>query len=112
MIKEIVINAGTHERRIAVLEDGKLEEFLIERPDNERLVGNIYLGTVRNVLPSMHAVFVEIGAEKAGFLSYDDIDFSSVVDPAAEGLEQADRQQSWLKKVEHMLPPGQPILVR
>ncbi|HID94684.1 MAG TPA: ribonuclease E/G, partial [Candidatus Latescibacteria bacterium] len=51
MRTEIVINVGIHETRIAILEDGQVMEILVERPEHERMVGNIYKGVVRSVMP-------------------------------------------------------------
>ncbi len=72
MKREIVINASTLEVRVAVLEDGVLSEFHLERNERQGLVGNIYKGKVTRVLPGMQAAFVEIGLEKAGFLHVSD----------------------------------------
>ena len=71
--KEVVINAETLETRVAVLEDGKLEEFNIERTTEERLVGSIFKGKVRNLEDGLKAAFVDIGFEKNAFLHYWDI---------------------------------------
>jgi ribonuclease G len=62
--KEIIINAETLETRVAVLEDGKLEEFNIERTTEERLVGSIFKGKVRNLEDGLKAAFVDIGCSK------------------------------------------------
>jgi ribonuclease G len=70
--REIVINASTLEVRVAVLEDGVLSEFHLERNERQGLVGNLYKGKVTRVLPGMQAAFVEIGLEKAGFLHVSD----------------------------------------
>lgn len=72
MFKEIVINAGDEETRVAVLEDRVLVEIYIERSLNQRLVGNIFKGRVENVLPGMQAAFVDIGLEKNAFLYVED----------------------------------------
>ena len=72
MKREIVINASTLEVRVALLEDGVLSEFHLERNERQGLVGNIYKGKVTRVLPGMQAAFVEIGLEKAGFLHVSD----------------------------------------
>ncbi len=72
MLKEIVINAGEEETRVAVLEDKVLAEIYIERAVNQRLVGNIFKGRVENVLPGMQAAFVNIGLEKNAFLYVED----------------------------------------
>jgi len=61
-----------YETRIGVLEQGKLVELLVERPEKERIVGNIYKGKVTAVLPGIQAAFVDIGMEKAGFLHFSD----------------------------------------
>ena len=64
MRKEIFINSSIGETRIAILEDGRLVELLTERPENERMVGDIYLGRVVNVVKGMRAAFVDIGHEQ------------------------------------------------
>ena len=73
MKRELLINAGTRETRVAILEDGKLVELLVDRPDNRRMVGDIYLGRVEAVLPGIQAAFVDIGTEKSAFLHASDI---------------------------------------
>ncbi|MFH0883200.1 MAG: Rne/Rng family ribonuclease [bacterium] len=73
MKKEIVINASTAETRIALLEDGKLAEIFVERPEHERNVGDIYLGRVRKVLGGISAAFIDIGWEQDGFLHFNDV---------------------------------------
>ncbi|HEX3945360.1 MAG TPA: Rne/Rng family ribonuclease [Rhizomicrobium sp.] len=83
MDKEVLINAGAAEIRVAVVEDGRLQELFLERligPDDgalrrrgagrsgHSLIGNIILGRVQRVLPGMQAAFVDIGMDRAGFL--------------------------------------------
>ncbi len=77
MKKEIVVNVGEHEIRIAVLEDEKLVELHVERPEDERMVGDMYKGKVTAIVPGMQAAFIEIGMEKAAFLHVSDIGLSS-----------------------------------
>lgn len=72
MLKEIIINVGEEETRVAVLENKQLVEMFIERSLNQRLVGNIFKGRVENVLPGMQAAFVDIGLEKNAFLYVED----------------------------------------
>ena len=72
MFKEILINVGEEETRVAVLENRVPVEMYIERSPNQRLVGNIYKGRVENVLPGMQAAFVDIGLEKNSFLYIED----------------------------------------
>ena len=73
MTKEILINIGIDENRVALMEDGVLAEFLVERSDEQRRAGNIYRGKVENVLPGMQAAFIDIGEEKNAFLYIDDV---------------------------------------
>ncbi|HAG09439.1 MAG TPA: ribonuclease G [Desulfotomaculum sp.] len=72
MFKEIIINAGEEETRVAVLENKLLAEVHIERAVGQRLVGNIFKGRIENVLPGMQAAFVDIGLEKNAFLYVED----------------------------------------
>ena len=73
MKKEIFINEGMEETRIAIQEDNSLVEVYIERQDNHRMVGNVYKGIVENVLPGMQAAFVDIGYELNAFLPFSEI---------------------------------------
>jgi ribonuclease G len=70
--REIIINASPLEVRVALLEDGALSEFYLERDQRGGLAGNIYKGKVTRVLPGMQAAFVDIGLDKAGFLHVSD----------------------------------------
>jgi ribonuclease G len=72
MKQEIFINSTPQESRIAIIEDGQLAEFLIERKADMGVAGNIYKGKVARVLPGMQAAFVDIGMDKAGFLHASD----------------------------------------
>jgi ribonuclease G len=72
MKQEIFINSSPQESRIAIIEDGLLAEFLIERKEEMGIAGNIYKGKVSRVLPGMQAAFVDIGMEKAAFLHASD----------------------------------------
>jgi len=71
--KEILINSTDYETRLAILEDDKLVELQVERPDTERMVGDIYKAKIKTVLPGMQAAFVDIGMEKAAYLHSSDI---------------------------------------
>jgi ribonuclease G len=73
LFKEIFVNVSDYESRIAIKEDGKLVELLVERPEKERIVGDIYKGKVTAILPAIQAAFVDIGLEKAGFLHFSDM---------------------------------------
>ena len=69
MHEEILINVTPQETRVAVVENGMLQELLLERSNRLGMVGNIYKGKVRRVLPGMQAAFVDIGLDRAAFLS-------------------------------------------
>jgi ribonuclease G len=73
MKKEIIINSTNEDTRIGLLENGKLVEIFVERPDNERMVGDIYKGRVRRVVKGMQAAFINIGFEQDAFLHFSDI---------------------------------------
>jgi len=73
MSKQIVIQATKKETRIAIVEDGTLAELYIENPDNARTIGDIHLGRVRNVMPSIQAAFVSIGQKQDAFLHFSDV---------------------------------------
>lgn len=73
MKREILMNTTANETRVAILEDGDLVELMVERPDSNRLVGDIFLGRVEAVLPGIQAAFVDIGTEKSAFLHVSDV---------------------------------------
>lgn len=73
MKREILINGGQRETRVAILEDDRLVELLVDRADQRRMVGDIYLGRVDAVLPGIQAAFVDIGQEKSAFLHASDL---------------------------------------
>ena len=68
----LVVNCTSGETRVALVEDGSISEFYIERHHDRGIVGNVYKGKVLSVLPGMQAAFVDIGQEKAGFLHVSD----------------------------------------
>ena len=73
MSKEIVVNVEESQTRIAIVEDGKLAELYIENAENKRTIGNMYLGRIRKVMPSIQAAFVDIGQEQDAFLHFSDL---------------------------------------
>jgi ribonuclease G len=97
--RELVVSVDVGEQRVAVLEDGRVAEVYLERPDRRSIAGNIYLGQVDNVLPGMEAAFVEIGLEKNGFLYVDEI-----VGPELE--------RGHGRKIQDLISKGQQLLVQ
>lgn len=75
MSSVLVINAAGRETRVALVEQGHIAEFYLERKKDRGIVGNIYKGRVTRVLPGMQAAFVDIGLDKAGFLYVGDVLF-------------------------------------
>lgn len=73
MKREILISGGPRETRVAILEDDRLVELLVDRSDHRRIVGDVYLGRVEAVLPGIQAAFVDIGLEKSAFLHASDL---------------------------------------
>src|SRR5690348_5246191 len=113
--KEVVINAETLETRVAVLEEGKLEEFNIERTTEERLVGSIFKGKVRNLEDGLKAAFVDIGFEKNAFLHYWDIvpnQFDSGVEIVEREGRRPARPKITQKDIPRVYPPGSEIIVQ
>ena len=106
--KEIIVNVSNRETRIALLEDGKLTEYRVER--EERVVGSIFKGIVQNVLPGMEAAFVDIGLERNAYLSIADI----LPDDGGNDGSPASMRRSELRrrKIRDLLEPGQQIMVQ
>ncbi|MDA0746790.1 MAG: Rne/Rng family ribonuclease [bacterium] len=115
---EIIINVASQDSRIAILEDGKLVEILVEFDEKERMVGNVYKGKVSAVLPGMQASFVDIGGEKSAFLHASDMPGSpgSMVDLDDETLEEVDYKTNSRGKtivpIEELIREGQDLLVQ
>jgi len=73
MSMQILVNSNFYETRVAILENGALKELHLEREEDKNVVGNIYKGLVKRVLPGMQAAFLELGLERTAFLYVDDI---------------------------------------
>ena len=87
--REIIINVERLETRVAVLENGKLEEYLVEHPQEERLVGSIFKGRIQNLEHDLQAAFVDIGLSKNAFLHY--WDMSPDIDAFLDDDEEAQK---------------------
>jgi len=108
MSKEILINIETQEKRVAVVHEGRLEEFSIERPQDRTIVGNIYKGRIEAVLPSIGAAFVDIGLPKKGFLYLSEIEYGFEAFDMHEPGEKPKETQGQKVKIEK----GQEVLVQ
>jgi len=108
MVSEIIVDVGLIEQRVALLEDKELVEVFIERTDSERLVGNIYRGIVRDVLPGMQAAFIDIGYEKNAFLYVGDAVSQKEFSEDEEDMYTDVKSYN----IEEVLRPGQEITVQ
>jgi ribonuclease G len=109
LINEIIVDSGSEETRIALMEDKELVEIYIENSRTQRLVGNIYRGKVCSVLPGMQAAFVDIGYEKNAFLYIEDAVPTSRY---YSDEESSDYRSVKGFKINEILKPGQEITVQ
>ncbi len=117
VIKEIVVNAEALENRVAVLEEGQLEEFTIERTTESRIVASVFKGKIKNLEPGLKAAFVDIGFEKNAFLHYWDI-IPEQLDQRIDLLETPETQRApqkpkiSQKDIPQLYPPGSEVIVQ
>ena len=104
MTVELLVNVTPQETRVAVVENGMLQEVFIERARRRGLVGNIYKGVVSRVLPGMQAAFIDIGLDRAAFLHASDIALMDS-DDKAEASGNGDN-------ITRLLHEGQKLLVQ
>ncbi len=117
MAKELVINAGRHETRIALLDEGNLVELYIERGNDTSLLGNIYKGRVNRVLPGMQAAFIDIGLDRAAFLYVADVQDDTRIYETLMGLSDEEKGVTEERTmpsapIEDLLTEGQELLVQ
>ena len=117
MHKEIFINVSQHEKRVAVLENKRMEEFYVERPDSVNLLGNVYKGRVDSVLPGMGAAFVNIGLEKNGFLYVSDVTgdssgYDMLGESATDGAETSGKTRGKMPSISELLKKGDEVRTR
>ncbi|TDT43253.1 RNAse G [Halospina denitrificans] len=104
MSEEILINVTPVETRVALVENGMLQEVYVERTSNEGIVGNIYKGRVVRVLPGMEAAFVDIGLERAAFIHASDV-------AELGGSEEGETPRT-VPDIRSLLREGQSIIVQ
>ena len=120
MKREIIINVEKLETRVAVLENGRLEEFMVEHPEEERLVGSVFKGRVQNLENDLQAAFIDIGLKKNAFLHYWDMtpDADALLDddddPRDRKEKKGGRKSNRLSDAEiaKLFPPGSEIVVQ
>ena len=105
--RQMVVRSKYGRTQIAVLEDGVLVEHYVARAQDASLIGNVYLGRVQNVLPSMEAAFVDIGRGRNAVLYSGEVDWEAAA-AAAEG----DGNKNQARRIELALKPGDKVLVQ
>jgi ribonuclease E len=101
----MVVRSKFDRIQIAVLEDGVLVEHYVAKAQDASLIGNVYLGRVQNVLPSMEAAFVDIGRGRNAVLYSGEVDWDAAAENSADGKQQA-------RRIELALKPGDRVLVQ
>ncbi len=115
--REIIINVEKLETRVAVMENGRLEEYMVEHPEEERLVGSIFKGRIQNLENDLQAAFVDIGLSKNAFLHYWDMtpDVDALLDDDDDARKnKGGRKANRLSDAEiaKRFPPGSEIIVQ
>jgi ribonuclease E len=103
--RAMVVRSKEGRIQIGVLEDGVLVEHYVARNQEASLIGNVYLGRVQNVLPSMEAAFVDIGRGRNAVLYSGEVDWDAAAENSSEGKNQA-------RRIELALKPGDKVLVQ
>ncbi len=116
MQKKILFNGTSTEKRAALLENDKVVEIVVERPDHYRLVGNIYRGRIESILPGIQSAFIDIGLGKCAFLHATDVDPSLLLEKSDKLMERftGDTNRKRMAKIpiEKILKVGDQILVQ
>lgn len=117
MYKQILINVELLEKRVAILEDNMLEEFYVERSDQQKLVGSIYKGKVSTILPGMGAAFVDLGLKKHGFLHVSDVverppDLEDLISEPLEEETAKPKDKESMPHITDILKKDQEIMVQ
>ena len=113
MKRDILISATPQETRVAILEDDVLVELMVDRAEHDRIVGDIYLGSVQAVLPGIQAAFVDIGTEKAAFLHASDVTREQMLDEDDDAdLEEPDERNRKVEPIQNLIAKGDKVLVQ
>ncbi len=116
--RELIINSEPLEKRVALLFDGVLDKFEIERDSDDRMVGGIFKGRIKNLDPGLKAAFVDIGYSKNAFLHYWDM-LPAAADSSVEVVRVNKRKNApprpaepTVKDIPSMYPPGSEIVIQ
>ncbi|MGB2011568.1 MAG: ribonuclease E/G, partial [Akkermansiaceae bacterium] len=112
----LIINAEKLERRVALIEDGSLEEYNLEREGDLNIVGGIFKGTVKNIEPGLKAMFVDIGLDKNAFLHFWDA-IPAALDSGLEEIQREGRKKKKQKRITskdipNIYPQGSEIMIQ
>src|SRR5437762_1475885 len=111
---KLILSVEKLESRVALLENGRLEEYSVERKSDRNIVGSIYKGRVKNIEHGLKAMFVDIGYEKNAFLHFWDA-LPAALDSGIEEVERKDRKQAkkiTSKDIPEIYPVGSEVLVQ
>lgn len=113
MKKEIIINETADQIRIAITEDGRLAEIFVESPGKERMVGDIYLGSVARVMSGIRAAFIDIGHKQDAFLHFSDVDpniddYTSLIGEEDSEIDDEDDEEAEISAVAATVQPPRP----
>ena len=112
----LIINSEKLERRVALVEDGSLEEYNLEREGDLNIVGGIFKGTVKNIEPGLKAMFVDIGLDKNAFLHFWDA-IPAALDTGLEEIQRAGKKKKKPKRISSkdipsIYPQGSEIMIQ
>ena len=111
---KIILSVEKLERRVALLENGRLEEYSVERESSRNIVGSVYKGRVKNIEMGLKAMFVDIGFEKNAFLHFWDA-IPAALDSGIEEIDRPGRKQSkriTAKDIPSIYPVGSEVIVQ
>src|SRR5882724_2877647 len=111
---KLVISVEKLERRVALLENGRLEEYNVERNTSRNIVGSVYKGRVKNIEMGLKAMFVDIGFEKNAFLHFWDA-IPAALDSGIEEIDRPSRKQKkriTAKDIPNIYPVGSEVIVQ
>ena len=112
MDRELLVESDSLQTRAAVVESGRLVELLVERRGRRSLVGNLYKGRVRRVLPGMRAAFVDLGLARDGYLWADDAVEGGSAAPVAESACRGASSREAAPAIDRVLRRGQDLIVQ
>jgi ribonuclease G len=103
MIKKLLFSSTATQKRVAVLEENKVVEYIVEQPDDCRILGNIYRGRIEKIVPSIQSAFIDIGISKNAFLNVNDIELDLVPKlPTETGeIENVDEKTDKIAEIEN-----------